>query len=123
MQPAIILYEEAEMETVLPYENDVPKETSSKKLSPVFSPAYVQQVCERFDTDALITLDHLSVTMKTQMDTVLSSAESYWAYARMIPMSYWRIYDGYDGKLVDEVFLKDSVDLRAINKTVKGSTK
>ncbi|TKG92972.1 hypothetical protein EYV94_18550 [Puteibacter caeruleilacunae] len=120
---AIILNEEADMETVLPYQKDIPKETSSTKLSPVFPPAYVLQVCERLETDALITLDHLSVGMKTQLDTVLSTEETHWAYARILPMSYWRIYDGYDGKLIDEVFLKDSVDVRAINKTVKGLKK
>ncbi len=112
---AQLLYESGQFDVVIPGEYTLDHEQATMLLPQPLSWEYVGEICDVYETDALISLELFNTAVITKYDEFQAIDTNYKLFdAKYVSLdvackAYWRIYDPRQKKVIDEYLVKDTI--------------
>lgn len=110
-----ILFNSNRFDIVIPEERNIPRSESYIKTPDPLNWAYVKNICDTYNTDALIVLENLALRVVTNYQTGreyanYSNYKTYYASMDYYYRAHWRIYDPRNKNIVvDFIMNQDTI--------------
>lgn len=122
------LYNSGRFDYVIPVERNLPRKQTYDEIAPPLNWEYVNTLCKRYNTDALIVLEKLDFMLTTKkdfkfdkelIDTSKELIKMHHAQVKIYYKAHWRIYDPNNRQLIVDREMKiDSVFWESSNENM-----
>lgn len=104
-----LLYESGRYQVVIPEDRDIPKTVKFYKIAPKLSWDYVRNICDTYNTDALLVIERYMNKIETDYEENQDYSDPYYASIDSKYNAVVRIYDPNSKKILKQVMVNDTI--------------